>query len=46
MLNAMMESENTSFANILIPFLRLCSQLEASSCEHDVNMISGKGSKY
>ena len=26
MLNTMMECENTSFANILIPFLRSCSQ--------------------
>ena len=26
MLNIMTENENTSFANILIPFLRLCSQ--------------------
>ena len=26
MLNIMMENENTSFANILIPFFRLCSQ--------------------
>ena len=39
MLNTMMENENTSFANILIPFLRSC-------CEHALNMISGKGSEY
>ena len=26
MLNAMMKNENTSFANISIPFLRSCSQ--------------------
>ena len=30
MLNTMMETENTSFANISIPFLRSCS-----CCEHD-----------
>ena len=33
MLNTMMENENTSFVNILIPFLRSSSQ---QCCEHDL----------
>ena len=37
MLNTMMENENTSFANILIPFLRSCSHtvIKKISRNHD-----------
>ena len=36
MLNTVMENENTSFANISIPFLRSCSYFLVTCCEHDL----------
>ena len=42
MLKTMMENESASFANISIPFLRLCSQHMFNAAK----MISGKRSKY
>ena len=36
MVNTMIESENTSFANISISFLRSCSDHVHECCEHDL----------
>ena len=36
MLNTMVKNENTSFANISIPFLRSCSQHSVQCREHNL----------